>query len=247
MSPDAYVPNISIDHASSRPLHAQISEPIAELIQSGELAPGTRIEDEVSMAKRLQVSRPTARRALETLVQLGLVTRRRGVGTQVAPRHVHRSLSLTSLFDDLETSGAKPRTNVLSHSVETAPDVVAKELGLEMGATATRIRRLRFAFDEPIAILTNWLPNDLAPTAQELESNGLYTFLRERGAAPIVGQQRFSARLASSTEAKLLHERPGSALLTVHRTAYDESNRVVEMGDHVYRASIYSYESAIRA
>lgn len=247
MSPDAYVPNISIDHTSSRPLHAQISEPIAELIQSGELAPGTRIEDEVSMAKRLQVSRPTARRALETLVQLGLVTRRRGVGTQVAPRHVHRSLSLTSLFDDLSASGAAPRTEVLAHSTEVAPDVIANELGLEPGTPVTRIRRLRYAFDEPIAILTNWVPADLAPTAEELEKNGLYTFLRDRGAAPVVGHQRFSARLASTSEAKLLHERPGSALLTVHRTAYDESNRVVEVGDHVYRASIYSYESAIRA
>ncbi|WP_231979473.1 GntR family transcriptional regulator [Tessaracoccus coleopterorum] len=48
------------------------------------------IEDEVSMAHRLDVARPTARRALQELATKGLLTRRRGVGTRVTPPHVHR-------------------------------------------------------------------------------------------------------------------------------------------------------------
>ena len=58
-----YIAQIAIDRTSSTPLHAQIAEPLAKLIEDGAIEPGTRLEDEVSMAERLKVSRPTARRA----------------------------------------------------------------------------------------------------------------------------------------------------------------------------------------
>ena len=69
--------NITIDRDSKTPLHTQISEPLASLILDGTLPAGSRLEDELSMAKRLKVSRPTARQALQHLVDRGLVKRRR--------------------------------------------------------------------------------------------------------------------------------------------------------------------------
>ena len=77
--------DITIDRDSKTPLHTQISEPLASLILDGTLPAGSRLEDELSMAKRLKVSRPTARQALQHLVDRGLVKRRRGVGTIVSP------------------------------------------------------------------------------------------------------------------------------------------------------------------
>ncbi len=108
-----YIAQIAIDRTSSTPLHAQIAEPLAKLIEDGAIEPGTRLEDEVSMAERLKVSRPTARRAMETLTNRGLIVRRRGAGTQVTPTRVHRPMALSSLNDDLEKSGVDPRTTVL--------------------------------------------------------------------------------------------------------------------------------------
>ena len=102
-----YVPDITLDRSSPVPLYFQISEPIAQLINSGALPADTRLEDELSMAARLHVSRPTARQALQRLVDRGLLTRRRGVGTIVSPRHVHRPMELTSLMRDLVTAGHK--------------------------------------------------------------------------------------------------------------------------------------------
>lgn len=74
-----YIPDITLDRSSPVPLYFQISEPIAELINTGALPADTRLEDELSMAARLHVSRPTARQALQRLVDRGLLTRRRGV------------------------------------------------------------------------------------------------------------------------------------------------------------------------
>ena len=107
-----YVPDITLDRSSPVPLYFQISEPIAQLINSGALPADTRLEDELSMAARLHVSRPTARQALQRLVDRGLLTRRRGVGTIVSPRHVHRPMELTSLMRDLVNAGHKVHTTI---------------------------------------------------------------------------------------------------------------------------------------
>ncbi|GAE69579.1 UbiC transcription regulator-associated [Cutibacterium acnes JCM 18920] len=88
---------------------------------------------------------------------------------------------------------------------------------------------------------------DLAPSAEELRTTGFYDYLRSRDVVVAVGHQRFSARLALPDEARLLNEPPGAALLTMQRTACDESNRVIEFGQHVYRASIYAYENTVYA
>lgn len=243
----AYIPQIAIDRSSSTPLHAQIAEPIARLIEEGTIEPGMRLEDEVSMAERLKVSRPTARRAMETLTNRGLIVRRRGAGTQVTPTRVHRPMSLSSLNDDMQKSGAEPSTIVLDWEVEEATPGVAAALGLPSGSQVVHIRRLRMVREDPLAILSNWIPTALAPSREDLESGGLYARLRERGVKVAVGFQQISARLATADEGRLLNEPTGAALLTMQRTAYDNQQRAIEFGMHVYRASMYSYDQTVVA
>lgn len=242
-----YVPEIQIDKSLSTPLHIQIAEPLIQLIESGSLPPGTKLEDEVSMAERLGVSRPTARRALETLTNRGLIQRRRGAGTQVTPTQVRRAMSLTSLNDDLIGSGGVPRTSVLEWAAEAATPGVAEALGLADGASVVHIRRLRLLDGEPLAIMSNWLPPDVAPSQEALSTRGLYELLREADVRIAVGVQQIGARLATAEEARLLNEPTGSALLTMQRTAFDESNRAIEFGRHAYRASMYSYDQTVFA
>lgn len=239
--------DIEIDRKSPIPLHTQIAEPLARMIESGQLAPGTKLEDEVSMAERLQVSRPTARRALETLSNRGLIIRRRGAGTQVTPARVRRPMLLTSLNDDLVEAGRNPRTSVLGWTIEASTPGVAAALGIAEGTEVVYMRRLRMIGDEPLAILSNWVPTDIAPTREELAQEGLYARFRDRGVKIAVGVQQIGARLATADEARLLNEPQSSALLTMQRTAYDDRNRAVEFAQHVYRASMYSYDHAVFA
>ncbi len=242
-----YVAEITIDRASALPLHAQIAEPLAKLIEDGVIAPGTRLEDEVSMAARLSVSRPTARRAMETLTNRGLIVRRRGAGTQVTPMRVHRPMSLSSLNDDLEKSGVDPSTSVLDWQLEPATPGVAAALSIPVGTEVVFFKRLRMLRDEPLAIMQNWLPTSIAPTREELEEFGLYACLREREVKISVGYQQIGARLATADEGRLLNEPAGSALLTMQRTAYDDKHKAMEFGMHVYRASMYSYDQTVLA
>src|SRR5215510_15289769 len=126
---DRVAPPIQVDRNSPVPLYFQVAQHLEQLIESGELAPGTRLENEIDLADRLRLSRPTMRRAIEYLVDRGLLVRKRGVGTQVVHTKVQRQVELTSLYDDLVGAGQAPTTQVLQNTVVSADAPVAVVLG----------------------------------------------------------------------------------------------------------------------
>ncbi|HEX6074314.1 MAG TPA: GntR family transcriptional regulator [Micromonosporaceae bacterium] len=234
---------VPLDRSSPVPLYFQVAQHLEHLIESGELPVGTRLDNEIALADQLGLSRPTMRRAIGHLVDRGLLVRRRGVGTQVVQPKVRRPLELTSLHDDLVKAGREPRTEVLSFRVRSATGPVAHALGVADGTEVYAVERLRYADDEPLALLHNYLPADrVALTPEELATRGLYEILRRAGIIPKMASQTISARKARPAEARTLHETRGAPLLTMSRTAYDDHGRAIEYGDHVYRASRYSFE-----
>ncbi|MDO5728341.1 MAG: GntR family transcriptional regulator [Actinomycetaceae bacterium] len=239
--------NVTIERHSSTPLYQQIAEPLEQAIIAGEVAPGELVEDEISMAKRLQVSRPTARRALQELVNRGLLTRRRGVGTRVTPSQIHRPLELSSLNDDLIKAGFTPTTRVLSYEIIEAGPLEAKLLNLSEGDGVLLTTRLRSIDGQPLAILTNHLPLELAPEWAELQRDGLYDCFANRGIKIASATQVIGARSATSREAELLDEDSRAPLLTMERTAYTEDGKIVEVGNHVYRPTLYSFRFTVFA
>lgn len=242
-----YVARVDLDRSSPVPLYHQISVAIADLITSGRLTAGTRIENEIAMARRLGVSRPTTRRALQNLVERGLVVRKQGVGTQVASELIRRPVELTSLYDDLAATGRAPRTEVLAVEGASADRRVAERMGVAVGTPLVRLERLRYADGEPLALLTNHLRPEIAPAREQLVALGLYQALQRAGVQMRFARQTIGARLATAAEARLLTERPRAALLTMERVAFDDANRVVELGSHVYRASRYTFDTTLVA
>src|SRR4051794_18999277 len=172
-------PAVTVDRNSPVPLYFQVAEQLEAAIAAGELAPGTRLENELQLADRCGLSRPTVRQAIQHLVDRGLLVRKRGVGTQVVQAQVRRSIELTSLYDDLAAARRAPGTRVLELETVPATDEVAKDLGLPLGTNVIRLRRLRLSDDEPLALLTNHLPTDIVElTPGRLERHGLYEILR---------------------------------------------------------------------
>lgn len=230
---------IAIDRSSPSPLHLQVSEPITEMILSGKLAPGQLLEDEVTLAKRLHVSRPTVRRAFQDMVNAGLLSRRRGVGTRVTLPHIHRRIALSSLYEDLLHEGRNPRTDVLSYEVKLADSSIARSLQCDEGEEVVRVERLRWSDEQPLALMMNIIPAHSAPTLTELTRAGLYQGMGERGVKPVSAIQTVGARIASGREAQLLQLDEGSALVTAERTAFTEDGHIVDFGRHIYDATRY--------
>ncbi len=183
------------------------------------------------------------RRAIEYLVDRGLLVRKRGVGTQVVHAKVRRPVELTSLYDDLAKARRGPSTRVLSFAMEPASDALALELGIPDGTEVYVFERLRYAEAEPLGLMRNHVPADLLRlTPEDLEVHGLYNLFRANGINLRIAKQSIGARAATAAEARALGETKGAPLLTMVRAAYDDQGRAVEHGSHLYRASIYSFD-----
>ena len=235
--------SITVDRYSPVPMYYQVAQQLEHAIATGELPAGTRLDSELALATQLGVSRPTLRRAIEYLVDRGYLVRRRAVGTQVVHPKVRRPVELTSLYDDLTASRKNPRTKVLSLETVAASDRVAHALGLEDGVEVLALERLRYADGQPLAIMCNWFPKGLLELdAERLERAGLYQLMRAAGITLHLASQTIGARGASAAEAKLLQAHKGEPLLTMERTTYNENGQPVELAEHIYRASLYSFE-----
>ncbi|NEE14868.1 GntR family transcriptional regulator [Streptomyces sp. SID7499] len=235
--------DFALDRGSPVPLYHQLAQQLEAAIEHGVLAPGNLLGNEVDLSVRLGLSRPTVRQAIQSLVDKGLLVRRRGVGTQVVHSQVKRPLELSSLYDDLETAGQAPTTEVVRNEVVPASCEVAAALGVPEGEEVTVLDRLRRTHGRPVALLRNHLPVSLLDLdGARLESTGLYRMMRQAGITLHSARQTIGARAATAQEAARLDEREGAALLTMQRTAYDDTGRPVEYGTHIYRASLYTFD-----
>ncbi|MET9776594.1 GntR family transcriptional regulator [Streptomyces sp. NPDC006367] len=235
--------DLGVDRSSPVPLYFQLSQQLEAAIERGALTPGSLLGNEIELAARLGLSRPTVRQAIQSLVDKGLLVRRRGIGTQVVHSQVKRPLELSSLYDDLEAAGQRPTTKLLVDTVVPATAEVAAALGVTEGEDVHRVERLRLAHGEPMAYLCNFLPPGLLDldTAQ-LEATGLYRLMRAAGITLHSARQSIGARAATAAEAERLGEKEGAPLLTMRRVTFDDTGRAVELGTHTYRPSRYSFE-----
>jgi GntR family transcriptional regulator len=237
---------ITLNRVSPIPLYHQLARQLLAAIETGALAKGSFLGNELDLADRWEVSRPTVRRAIQDLVDAGMLVRRRGVGTQVVNDQVLRPFKLSSLFDDLAAGGRRPVTTVVALARVPAGADVAAALTVAPCTEVVHIERLRATGPAamPLAVLRNWLLVDVARsiTADELVTHGLYALLRERGVRPHSAVQRLGAVAADATDAALLGLPVGSPLVTMRRVMQDDSGRAVELGDHRYDAAHYSVE-----
>ncbi len=238
---------VTLNRISPVPLYHQLAHQLKDAVQHGELPKGAFLDNELDLADRWQVSRPTVRRAIQELVDDGLLVRRRGVGTQVVNDQVRRQFTLSSFFDDLVAAGREPVTDVISLRRVPAPDDIALDLDLLSGSDVVEVVRCRSAGVQRLAVMRNWVIVDAAGdiTAEELRRSGLYALIRERGVRPHYAVQRLGAKAATPDDATLLGVAVGAPLVTMRRIMQDDTGRAVEVGDHAYDAAHYSVEMSV--
>ncbi|MDN5562968.1 MAG: GntR family transcriptional regulator [Luteococcus sp.] len=238
---------VVVDRNSPVPLYHQLAEQWASAISSGALKPGDPFENELALVARLHLSRPTIRKAINELVRQGMLVRRRGVGTHVASQVVGKQNSLTTLFDELQGAGRKPRTQVLRMQASRPNRTAAEALGLRPGTPLVYLERLRFSDGQPLVLLRSWLPpvfHDVC--ADDFADRSLYSVLSERGHEKAEARQRIGARMATARERHLLDLTRADAVLTVEWLSRDADGMALEFGEHSYRGDSYVLDMNLR-
>src|SRR6476660_553552 len=108
------------------PAYKKIQNVIRKRIEGGQLKIGDSVDSERELARIHGVSLMTARHALAGLEREGVVERRRGSGTFVAPPKIHFN-KLASFTEQMTSRGLSSVSRVLQSTlVEGEPDVAAR-------------------------------------------------------------------------------------------------------------------------
>jgi GntR family transcriptional regulator len=138
------------------PAYQRIQNVIRKRIDSGQLVPGDAVPSERDLAKTHHVSLMTARHALAFLEREGLVERRRGIGTFVAPPKIHFN-KLMSYTEQMAARTLTAAAKVLFAKVVNDENEAAARLSLPQTSSIIKLERLRHASDEPFALETCYL------------------------------------------------------------------------------------------
>ncbi|WP_033335361.1 GntR family transcriptional regulator [Microbispora sp. NRRL B-24597] len=229
MHSDAQDSHPGIDRSDTRPLHVQVRDLLHAEITSGSARPGSALPTEEELQQRFGVSRSVVRQALGALVELGLVQRSRGRGSIIAAAPVlrRRVQRAGGLNEEALSHGQQLVTRVLSVERSPAPESARAALG---SGRTTRIERLRYLGDLPVAYMTTWVSSDTFPhfTAQLLDGNSLLELMRAHGYVPVGGPRQVQAVAADDLVAGHLHVATGDPLLLLEGVTRDESGRGLE-------------------
>lgn len=232
-----------------RPLYLQLVEWLRTDIAGKK--PGVRVESEPQLAQRFGVSRFTVTRAIEMLVREGLITRRQGLGTFVAPPKVRRApIYLTSFTEAMAAQGRLATHRLLSFSHVERTEAFAYPY--KEDASLLRLERLRLVDGEPLAIHRSVLDTEMAARIGLTKSVAsdthfsLYRLFRQAGVEIERGVETLRARLANAREARLLQLDKSSVVMAVRRETYAADGALVDLDDAIHDAGRYAYETEIR-
>lgn len=225
---------------SAVPLHKQLRDAIEGAIVDNQLRPGGTLPGERVLAEALSLSRVTVRKAIETLVEEGLVHRRHGARTEVGSR-VEKSLStLTSFSEDMLSRGMSPGCIWLSKQITRPSPAEMMALGLSGSQQVVRLKRIRTADGMPMALETSAVPTRFLPSP-DLVADSLYAAMQRVDAMPQRAIQRMRSRRATATDAAHLDCAEGEPLLVMERRCFLADGQIVEFTESRYRGDVYDF------
>ena len=223
------------------PLSTQTQQYLRELIERGMYMPGEQLPSEKELSVQLGISRSTLREALLNLEQEGIVIRRHGVGTFVAPGYEHRLESglerLESILELASRQGFQVRIEGLEVRQITADAGMGERLQVPPGTELTSVRRAILVDETPVAYMADFsLSSILSPADVDDTFNGsVLDLLRDKQLAEIA---QVVAHIVAVTADRSLSERlkvkRGQALLLLEETVFTDGGEIVEFSRNYF-------------
>jgi GntR family transcriptional regulator len=220
------------------PAYKRIQGTILKRLESGQLKPGDIVDSERELARIHGVSLMTARHALAGLEREGLVVRRRGAGTFVAPPKIHFN-KLMSYTEQMSGRGLAASSKLLSLNVIDTEQEVAARLSLPVSSRLIKLERLRLGGDEPFAIETCYLSADEFGdlTGSRLDRVSLFSVLEHDYGLEIAhADEEVDATTADAHSARLLDIPHGSPVLRIRQEIYSTKGKVALYVLGLYRS-----------
>ncbi|MEW5420487.1 GntR family transcriptional regulator [Amorphus sp. 3PC139-8] len=220
---------------------------LRDQIMTGDLASGTRLPGEPTLAQDFDVSRVTVRRALARLAEEGLVERRPGAGTFVRgqePKVRTLITDVANVFSHLIEMGRSTDVRLLSFEYMRPPNIVRDALDLAADEQVQRSIRVRLVDGTPFSYLTAYVPERIGRvySEQDLAQMPLLELMERTGLRSEFARQEISAVLAGPEVAEALGIDVGAPLVSLSRVVYGQDGDGMEYLSALYRPDRYTLQ-----
>lgn len=210
-------------------------------------APEARMPSDAELCERFDVSRMTARQAVQELVNDGIVYRKRGHGTFRSPRRIQRLLgSPLSFTENMRRRGLIASSRLLEFGPVRPASEDVSALGIEEDQTVLVVERLRFGGDQAMAIERAIItPVCAGFEAEEVVEGSLHDVFERLGHSPVRAHATVSARRATKRERELLSLPSGGVVLVERRVISDQNGLPLEHTQTCYAAERYEFDAVM--
>lgn len=234
-----------MERNSLTPLYKQLASALRRRIEAGEFNSGEAIPAESQLVQSYQVSRITVRKALDLLVNDGMIVRQQGKGTYVRPSLIKETLtSLQGFAEVMVDTHPEQVMEVIAFEFIQASQAAAKALAVKEEARLLRIVRRHILDGSLLAHATIFLPYDLGRllTVDEVSTTPIYKLLQEKGGVSIKrATQTIRAVVANADMAAALQTSVGSPLLSVNRRTFSAQEIPVEYIELLYQGNRHEF------
>ncbi|WP_136247763.1 GntR family transcriptional regulator [Halomonas borealis] len=237
---DPRLRQLRLDTSLPTPLYHQLAGGLEHAIEAGAWLAGEALPSERALAEALDVSRITARKALDRLAEKGLIRRTHGSGTFITPRLNQPLTRLVSFTEMLTQRGFTPNSRWLSRRLAAPTAEESLRLGLAGDARVARLKRLRLADGVVMAVEESCLPQAILADPEAVE-HSLYDALDAAGKPIARALQHVSAVNADAELARLAEVPEGQALLEVTRLGYLADGTPAELTVTYCRTDYYDF------
>jgi GntR family transcriptional regulator len=186
----------------------------------------------VALLDALGTTRSILRGALQQLVEEGVVKRVRGSGTYAIAYRRQADLEQLRSYRERPPAGTQRSSYcVLEAGLDRASEPVALALAIEAGDPVVVLERLVLLDDEPVALLSHWLPAAVAGHLLDLDLSGPYYAMLEDGLGLMIGRAHavVDAVRADAGTARLLGLRTGAPLLFMQTVTLLDDGRPIDL------------------
>ena len=243
----------------SRTNSAEITRQLLEGITTGRFPVGALLPTEFELCEQFQASRYTIRAVLQELQDLGLVSRRKNVGTRVeaaSPKAVFRP-TLASV-EDLMQFGEEHRRVVQSVGTVSVAGDAAREIGCADPTRRLRISSVRMSdatSATPRATAIAWTDvyidpgyTDIADAVRESPGVLVSALLESRHGRRIaeIEQDVRASTLTDTRIATALNLEPGASVLKIVRRYMDDDGETFEVSVTVHPAESFAVSMRLK-
>ncbi|MDO4489350.1 MAG: GntR family transcriptional regulator [Eubacteriales bacterium] len=236
---------MNLNNTSGVPLYIQLSNRLQELIQDGTYKKGEKIPSEDELGTMYSVSRVTVRKALDVLVQDGVLRRSHGLGTFVANSiFIESPYAQGSFTASCKQQGVTPSTKILHMEKVEAKDKIAADMGIKKGAHVYELRRLRLANGLASIYEIDYISCEMGDKllSENLEDASLLAVIEKKCGMRYDGvQDMFDIAYATGETAKSLDCKEDTPLLCVYQKVYSTDKKVMYVNNQYIRSDRYKY------